>query len=123
MTEKIKLLLVDDDPDMIAVMAIRLTKAGYELYKATTGNEALKALNTFKPDVVLLDVHLPDLSGGEVQQKIHAQTEFQTLPIIFFSGTLDQGEMPSAPYTMALVKPCPFETIDSTIKKMIKGDS
>ena len=119
MEQKIKVLLVDDDPDMLTVMALRLTKAGYEIKKAATGNEALDSVTSFTPHIILLDFHLPDISGEEVEKKIHAMDNFKTIPIIFFSGTLSTEELPSGPHIKALIKPCPFEKLNATIKEML----
>ena len=65
-----KILLVDDDPDNIYIFAHILEKAGYNVVKAKNGLEAVKLVETESPDLILMDMQLPIMSGYEATEKI-----------------------------------------------------
>lgn len=90
-------LIVDDDPDLLGVCRVGLEALGYELATAETGNEGLTEAAVRTPDVIVLDLGLPDLDGIEVCKRIR---EWSSLPIIVLSAdgsedrkveALDQG--------------------------------
>ncbi|MFA5147296.1 MAG: response regulator [Candidatus Omnitrophota bacterium] len=67
---KKKILVVDDELDFLKIMSIRLEASGYEVVTASNGKEALAIIRSGRPDAVLLDILMPDLSGLEVLKKI-----------------------------------------------------
>ena len=82
-----KILLVDDEKDIVDLMANALHEEGFQLIKkAYTGMEALEVCKTFQPDVVILDVMLPDIDGLEVCKQIRA---FSYCSILFLSARSD----------------------------------
>jgi DNA-binding response OmpR family regulator len=86
MTETLKVLVTDDDPDVLLLTTTVLRRAGYEVLEASTGGECLEALRASRPDLVLLDVMLPDMSGVEVCQQIKADQDLQHTFVILASG-------------------------------------
>lgn len=74
-----KILLVDDDPDNIYIFAHILEKAGYKVIKAKNGLEAVKLVETESPDLILMDMQLPIMSGYEATEKIRNMVN---IPII-----------------------------------------
>ncbi len=79
-----KILIVDDDPALVEMVVMVLTEKGYEVIKATNGQEALQVLFDGKPDLVLLDVVMPRMNGWQTCSRIR---EFSsTVPIIMLSG-------------------------------------
>ncbi|MBE9204448.1 hybrid sensor histidine kinase/response regulator [Synechocystis salina LEGE 06099] len=80
------LLVVDDDPDNFDVIDALLADRGYELNYADSGQQAIDSLDTFQPDLLLLDVMMPGLSGIEVCQTIRASARWRTLPIIMVTA-------------------------------------
>ncbi len=79
------LLIADDDADFRDAVAALLERTGYDTSRATTGQEALAAARAATPCAVILDVHLPEISGYEVCREL--RDEFgESLPIIFVSG-------------------------------------
>jgi two-component system, OmpR family, response regulator len=78
-------LVVDDDAGFRELVAGILGRAGYMTTEAASGEEALEAARREQPDVVLLDVRLPGLSGHEVCRKLRNEIE-ETLPVLFVSG-------------------------------------
>jgi CheY-like chemotaxis protein len=81
-----RILIADDDPDTLQTYSNLLELAGYEILKATTGQECLRVVREALPDLVLLDVMLPDLSGIDVCKQIKADPELASIFVIHVSG-------------------------------------
>ena len=86
------MLVVEDDQDMRALLRRLLTRAGYRVVEAPDGSAALACLQATTPDLVLLDVLLPDLDGLEVARWIRAEPTVARLPIIMLTGLLTAAE-------------------------------
>lgn len=84
-----KILVVDDEPDILKVVVFRLKKKGYEIRSATNGQEALDALKEQKPDLVILDLRLPIIDGIEVGKRIKADDTLSHIPVILLSASSD----------------------------------
>ena len=84
---KSRVLVVDDQPDCAEVVSVLLTIMGYECQSAGTGSEALEQAEKFEPDVVLLDLHLPDVSGYEVARELRRRAGKRPLHIAAVSGS------------------------------------
>jgi two-component system KDP operon response regulator KdpE len=83
MTRAARILLVDDEPSIQKGLTPLLVSRGYEVESAMTGDAALKALDELPPDLILLDLGLPDLEGGEVCRRVRNTSE---VPIIVLSA-------------------------------------
>jgi len=81
----IRILAVDDDPDTLDLVKLTLTTAGFEVVLATSGSEALRLIDDFLFDLVLLDVMMPEESGFDVMRKLHASGSLPP-PVIIFSA-------------------------------------
>lgn len=75
-----KILLVDDEPDVIETVAFRLEQEGYEVLTATDGLEALDATRSNQPDLLILDVMLPGENGYRVAHKLREEQQAGTYP-------------------------------------------
>lgn len=84
-----RILIVDDEPQMLRVLRPALAASGYETLEAATGREALKAIAAHAPDAVLLDLGLPDMDGKEVLRRARA---FSQVPIIILSAREREAE-------------------------------
>ncbi len=80
----VRVLVVDDEPTLAELLAMALRYEGWEVRTAADGRGALKAARDFAPDVVILDVMLPDIDGLEVLRKLRAQTP--ALPVLFLTA-------------------------------------
>jgi CheY-like chemotaxis protein len=83
---KSRVLVVDDQADCAEVVSVLLTIMGYECKSALSGTEALAQAETFEPDVVLLDLQLPDVSGYEVARELRRRAGKRPLHIAAVSG-------------------------------------
>jgi DNA-binding response OmpR family regulator len=82
-----KILLIEDDQVVANVYRNKLAVDGYKVEVAPDGESGLKVMRTFKPDLIILDLMLPNISGVEVIREIRAEDEFAKVPIIVFSNT------------------------------------
>ena len=86
MKDRIKILVTDDDPTILLLTCSVLTKAGYEVLEAKNGKECLEMMKAHHPDLVLLDVMLPDINGDRVCRHIKADPILQDTFVILASG-------------------------------------
>ena len=84
-----KILLVDDDDDMVKISSRWLEKAGYEVTTANSGKDALSLLAGVKPDLVILDYAMPEMTGPEVFEAIKADPAYKNTPVLFRTGVND----------------------------------
>ncbi|MCU0515418.1 MAG: EAL domain-containing protein [Oscillatoria sp. Prado101] len=83
------ILIVDDNPNNLRYLATLLTEEGYKVRKALTGQMALKACQNLLPDLILLDIMMPDLDGYEVCHRLKAEVQTSNIPVIFLSALDD----------------------------------
>ncbi|MCD6460730.1 response regulator [bacterium] len=81
-----EILVVDDSLENLELLVRILSDNGYRVRPASTGNLALRSINEKKPDLILLDVKLPDIDGYEVCRRIRTNKQFLNIPIIFISA-------------------------------------
>ncbi|MCX8070283.1 MAG: response regulator [Thermodesulfovibrionales bacterium] len=96
--DKYKILIVDDNEDNLVITSRLLKKEGYEVSTVSTGFDCLKILKTFKPDLILLDVLLPDINGYEVCRLIKSDIENQDVIIIYFTSVNRSSEVKAEGY-------------------------
>ncbi len=104
MSENIKiqqsLLLVDDSPSNLAILTAALSE--YRLFTATDGLQALEIAGSQHPDLILLDINMPDMSGHEVCRQLKKQTDTQDIPVIFVTG-MDEEEDETMGFAMGAI--------------------
>ncbi len=81
-----RILLVDDEKDILDLLEFNLQSEGYKTSKARDGNEALKKAHDKKPDLILLDIMLPQKDGFEVIRELRAAKETMDIPVIFLTA-------------------------------------
>jgi CheY-like chemotaxis protein len=83
---KAKVLVVDDDQEFVQLIEFNLERHGCEIFTATNGVQALHMARSALPDVILLDLMLPDMDGFSVCEILHAQPSTREIPVIILSG-------------------------------------
>lgn len=87
-----KILLVDDDPNFREIWKSKLALEGFEIIEAADGEEALKVLETTKPDLILLDILMPNMNGVELFLKMKDKPELQNIKVIFITSMDEYSE-------------------------------
>lgn len=90
MNEALTVVVVDDEPDLLELVAYNIRQDGHEVVTATDGISALDAVRSRLPDVVVLDVMMPGLSGLEVARRLRSQTETASIPIIMLTARAEE---------------------------------
>jgi DNA-binding response OmpR family regulator len=92
--ERPLILVADDDEDILQLVAFRLDKAGYRIVTAADGEEALRIALEQKPDLAVLDVMMPKLTGIEVTQRIRAADgDLQQMPIVLLTARVQEADV------------------------------
>ncbi len=86
-----KVLIADDEPDILDIISFNLKKEGYEVITAVDGNDALQKAKETLPDLIILDIMMPNRSGIEVCEILRTQPEFQETMIIFLTALSDEN--------------------------------
>ena len=88
-----KILAIEDDTFLLSLLSGKLAESGYKVVTATTGAEGLAKAKLEHPDIVLLDVMLPDIGGFEVLEKLKTDAGTQTIPVILLSNLGGRDEI------------------------------
>ncbi len=80
--ELIRVICIEDEPEMIELVKLILSKKGFDVIGATGGREGLAAVERLQPDLVLLDLMMPDMDGWEVYQQMKARPATKDIPVI-----------------------------------------
>lgn len=117
-----RVLVVDDNPAMVGLLTDALAKAGFSVLAAETGEEGLALVKGEKPEMVVLDLMMPTMSGLQVLHTLRRDPETQWLPVVILTGrdghedVLD-GWMGGA--DRYLTKPCKLEDVVAAVKQML----
>ncbi|MBP7184930.1 MAG: response regulator transcription factor [Saprospiraceae bacterium] len=83
---KNKILIVDDEPDIIEFLSYNLNKEGYEVFSASNGVEAIENAKKYQPDLILLDIMMPEIDGIEVCRRLRKIEDFRNTYIAFLTA-------------------------------------
>ena len=86
-----KILLVDDEPDILEFLKYNLENSGYQVYVGSNGREALKLLSK-NPDLIILDIMMPEMDGFEVYEKIMLDEKHNQVPVIFLTAKSGESD-------------------------------
>ena len=119
-----RVLVVDDEPDLVRVLEFGLKASGYTVEVASDGQEGLKKAREIKPDVILLDLMLPKLDGYKVCRLLKFDDRFKHIPIIILSARTQEGDQTLALEMGAnrfVTKPYDFAEILGYIETLLKS--
>ena len=121
MAEK-KILVADDNPNLVKIMKYNLEKAGYGVLEARNGQEALDMAKAQKPDIILLDLMLPKMNGFEVCRMLKFDERYKKIPIIMVTARTSESDMNTGKEVGAdeyMVKPIDFKVLTENIDKLV----
>ncbi|MES2457037.1 MAG: response regulator [Bacteroidota bacterium] len=116
-----KILVVDDDVDIVEVIRIILEDEGYEVSTLTSGVDVLNVISTIRPDLILLDVMLGGIDGRDICTQIKNHTVFHSIPVVMISASHNlQGllKLPSAPNDF-IAKPFDIDNLIRIVKAQL----
>jgi DNA-binding response OmpR family regulator len=117
-----KIMVVDDEPDILFTVGQMLKISGYEVIKATNGEACLNELNKAIPDLVLLDIMMPEMSGWDVAAKIKENPDWRNIPIVFLTAkgdtmSIGMGNLAAEDY---ITKPFDIEDLKKRVEKILE---
>ena len=122
--EKKKVLVVDDEPDVLLLLGERLSKAGYDVIKASSGKEAINLAETKHPQLIVLDIAMPGMDGSEVASILRSKPETKNIPILFLTCLFTKQEEKTCGHVLGqnffIAKPYDVNELLTEIQKRIK---
>lgn len=115
-------LLVDDDADFAKVVKLYFERSGLELMSVPSGKKAMKAIDSRRPDVMILDVNMPKMDGVEVCRTVRAKMGGRHLPIIALTGFHSEDrkkQMMAVGADMYLTKPIDMKKLVERVQEVI----
>ena len=116
--DKKKILIIDDEKDTLMVMKVRLTTKGYNVTMTQSGQEGLALAKSNVPDLIILDVIMPDMNGSEVEHRLKADPETENIPVIF-STCLAHCDGDNDKNTSHITKPYDVEELMEKVEQFI----
>ena len=121
------ILIVDDDADVLKLLEIELSSEGYQVIKADSGHEAIDKAQKFFPDLIVMDITMPDLNGGEVIKLLKTKKRMKDIPVIFLTAMLSSSEVKGGTtglnidgtYYPAIAKPFNGPELLAAVKKIL----
>jgi DNA-binding response OmpR family regulator len=118
-----KILLVDDEPDVLEVLTKRLMSEGYAVETARDGQEGLEKAVSAKPDAILLDVMMPNMDGYGMLAHVQANDILRKIPVIMVTAKSHTEDIFKSQYlgvTDYLIKPVDFQQLLKYLRKYIE---
>jgi DNA-binding response OmpR family regulator len=118
-----RILVVDDEPELLKALCIRLTAEGFACERATNGQEALTWLKTNVPDLIILDLLMPDMNGYEVRRRLQDDPRTAQIPVIVLTAVPERTVKQTTQglgASSVLHKPFDTATLLSTVRHFLK---
>jgi DNA-binding response OmpR family regulator len=115
-------LIVEDDPDVRRLLAACLRRMGFHIHEVKSGGEAVRWLEVLTPDLVLLDLRLPDVSGLRVCERIRASKRLRDVPVLVISALTAPSDFHSAEAVGVddyLVKPFHAAELTESVRELV----
>jgi len=121
-----KVLVIENEPNIQKLMKVNLSTSGHEVLIATRGEEGLKLAQQEDPDLILLDLRLPGISGWDVLARLKATAELEKIPVVIITAVVHHGDEERA-YAMGvtgyLAKPFTADELLEEVEKALGRDS
>lgn len=122
--DKKKILIVDDEKDTLCILEKELTARGYSVIAADNGNDALSLAISKRPDLIILDIWMPEMGGEEVAERLKEDTKTKDIPVIFLTCLFQKREEEEQGCIIAgkvfIAKPYSIEGLSDQIEKLTK---
>ena len=118
-----KILIVDDEPDLVSTVEYRLKFADCEVVTAANGQEGLERARTEKPDLILLDTNMPVMNGHEMLERLRADAELKNIPVLMLTARCEPQDIAAASahgVTDYVTKPFDFAELMAKIQAALR---
>ncbi len=116
------ILIIEDEPDMVGMIKMRLEAAGYETKEALDGQEGLALAREEEPDLIILDLMLPKLDGYKLCRMLKFDEKYRHIPIIMFTAKAQEGDIKlgkEVGVNAYITKPFESQVLLSKIKELL----
>ncbi|MBN2019696.1 MAG: response regulator [Sedimentisphaerales bacterium] len=123
-TGKVKILLVDDEPDFVSTIKHHLEWANYEVVVANNGQEGLEKAASDKPDLILLDTNMPVMNGHDMLESLSKDPQMKNLPVIMVTAACEVDDIATASsfgIVDYIAKPFDFAELKEKIASSLEG--
>ena len=120
---QMKILIVDDEPDLVSTVEYRLKFADCEVVTAANGQEGLERARTEKPDLILLDTNMPVMNGHEMLERLRADAELKNIPVLMLTARCEPQDIAAASahgVTDYVTKPFDFAELMAKIQAALR---
>lgn len=117
-----KILVVDDEPDIAQTVALALELSGYEVRTSNSGSEALAIIRDYSPDLVIIDMVLPGMSGKDVARWIKGREKYKHIPVILITALAQKNEEDSfkeKEIDYYLIKPFDLDHLEAKVREFL----
>jgi adenylate cyclase len=121
-----KILIVDDEAEALMHLRNILVRANFQVVSAASGNEALRLARTTAPDLIILDIVMPDMDGADVASVLSEDAATKEIPVIFLTGILTKEEELTGKKTgkhLVIAKPILAKDLLELVNKTLKLSS
>jgi len=118
-----RVLVVDDEPEILHMLRVNFEKEGYQVITAANGRQALEEVAIQKPDIILLDNMMPDISGLEVARKLKADQATAGIPVVMLTAKGSYDDMSkgwACDVDLYLVKPIDLQELRSIVVSILQ---
>lgn len=120
---KATILLIDDEIQMLTLLADILEVRGYSVITADNGIDGYNLATSKRPDIIILDLAMPDMDGGQVAQQLREAAQTEHIPIIFLTGLLSKDIEANNKHLVGgnvmFAKPCDFDELINQIETLL----
>jgi CheY-like chemotaxis protein len=127
MAAKKRILVVEDNPDSRSLLALVLGRSGYDIAEAATGLDAIDQAHATRPDLIIMDLGLPGMTGDEATARLKADETTRHIPVIvntaFHRGSIQVERALAAGAAQVLHKPTPLKVFEEVARRYLSDDS
>jgi len=110
-------LVVDDEPQITTLLKVALQRVGYRVRTANSGREALRSALESPPQVILMDIYMPDMSGEQVLREMMRHPQLRRVPVVLTTGEVDRE--PAVKGFSLLCKPFDLAQLYATVRRAV----
>jgi DNA-binding response OmpR family regulator len=121
-----RILVVDDENDIVSTIQFRLKSCGFDILTADNGQEGIETATREKPDLILLDINMPIMDGHTMLQRVRSHSELKDTPVIMLTAYSDRNDISKAAelgISDYVTKPFDFSDLMEKISKALGGNT